>query len=72
MASIPKHIVKRYGSKRAFKSKKRQALKKLQKALKDLRTGCAFLPADGLAKVHEIQELADSIEKRISIKEWGR
>ena len=69
---IPRYVSERYflGA-RDFKSEKRQQLKVLLKALDDLRCDCASLPS-GLGDVGRIAEIAQRMQREMSIKNWGR
>jgi hypothetical protein len=69
---VPRYIAERYvGGGRAFKSERRQALRRLKAALGDLRTGCAYFPS-GSHDVEIVKAVVDRIEKDISIANWGR
>jgi hypothetical protein len=69
---IPRFVAEQYvGGGRAFKSERRQALRRLKAALGDLRTGCAYFPS-GSHDVETVKAIVDRIEKDISIANWGR
>lgn len=68
---LPDHVVKQYGSTRAFKARKRQLVKEARKLVDEIRLGCAYFPegSRGIeAADYELKVLARSL----SVKSWGR
>lgn len=64
----PKHA---YASPSEFRKTKRQEIKRVIKALEELRMGCAYLPRAGMPVsrlLNELEELRDAC----SVKKWGR
>lgn len=72
MSKIPKDVAKQYANgARGFKSERRQALRRLETALSDLRFGCAFFPC-GTSPVAAIDAQVKLLKRELSIKNWGR
>lgn len=69
---VPKHLRERFGSSHAFRSAKREQIRRLDHELKHLRDGCAFLPADGYRRVQKISDHLDDLRQMCSVKEWGK
>lgn len=68
---LPKHVVEKYGSTRAFREDKRRRVREMTKILDQLSVGCAYLPSGsrGIKNVgYELQILAHEL----SVKNWGR
>lgn len=58
-----------YPSRRAFRVQKRAAVRRVLKALDELRLGCAYTPAKDIGVVTEqVREW----QRLMSVKEWGR
>jgi hypothetical protein len=60
-----------FPSARAFKAEKRAHLRALRKAYEALRMGCAYFP-DGDGEMGRIESAIESLERKLSAKEWGR
>lgn len=71
MNEIPEHVIKQYGSARAFRSRKRKALREIERALSELRLGSAYFP-HGSRGVSNIEYELKILAKELSIKNWGR
>ena len=71
MTEIAKHIVKQWGSSRAFRIAKRAELQELLDALDRLRVGCAYFPG-GSRRVEQIANEVKALRQELSVKEWGR
>lgn len=69
--TIPEHVIKQYGSARAFRARKRKALRELQRALNDLRLGCGYFP-NGSRGVDNIDYEIQILTRELSVKNWGR
>ena len=55
---------------RQFKSKKRQQLKEVERALDEYRLGCAGSPA--YPYIHELENALHAMIDAQSVKNWGR
>ena len=71
MISIPKSIIREYDGIRGFKSKKRQQLKNLRRALDEFRSGCYWIPT-GPYNVDIIYSCVNKLRQEMSTKNWGR
>jgi len=69
---VPSHISRKYKQgAHGFRAEKRRQGMALDKALDDLRFGCAFFPC-GSEPIEKIDELIAVIRQSISVKNWGR
>lgn len=68
---LPEHVVKQYGSSRAFRAKKRRLVKDMRRLLSDLRLGCAYFPS-GARGVENIDYELKILARELSAKSWGR
>lgn len=70
--ALPQYIVDQYGSTREYKQTKRRQIRALEKALKDLRGGCAYLPNEGYRLFDQISFNVKDLRDITSLKNWGR
>lgn len=68
---IPEHVIKQCGSARAFRSRKRKALRDMERALSELRLGSAYFP-NGSRGVSNIEYELKILKGELSVKNWGR
>lgn len=68
---LPDHVIEQYGSARAFRTRKRKALRDLERALGELRLGSAYFP-NGSRGVSNIEYEARILAQELSVKNWGR
>lgn len=71
-STFPQHIIDRYGNQRLFKGSKRFQIKRVQKALASLRTGCAYMPRGVMRKLQAVDLLMAEVQELSSAKAWGR
>jgi hypothetical protein len=68
---VPKHIRRIYGSRRAFKAQKRRERRAVEKALSELRCGCAFIP-ESVSHLNAIAYHLDALYNNMRVSNWGR
>lgn len=71
MMKISDFIADLYGSRRAFRAEKRRQVREVERALGNLRNGCAYLP-NGTVEVDQITAAVKVLRQITSVKEWGR
>lgn len=69
--TMPRHILRMYGTSRAFKAQKRRDLRALFKAFGDFRRGCAFVPGSH-EPVREIEKALVRLYNGARVANWGR
>lgn len=70
-SKLPNHIVKQYGSSRAFRAHKRKLVKHMHGLLSVLRLGAAYFP-DGGNSVDRIDYELKALANQLSVKNWGQ
>lgn len=69
---IPDWLAARHGGRRAFKAKKRRALRSILAAFDDAVNGCAFMPGNSQRSLREAERLVESALEDCAVKKWGR
>jgi len=59
-----------YGTKHEFRKIKRKQVRAAEKALRELRLGCAYCPA--MNTIVSASKLIRVAMKQLSVKEWGK
>ncbi len=65
-------LKQRWGTLRGFRQGKRRELRAVNKALHELRMGCAFLPRPAYRRLCNMLEDGERLKQELSCKEWGR
>jgi hypothetical protein len=73
MSTIPDYVLRnaKVATRRLWKALKRRQLRALDKAVDDLRMGCAYFP-DGAQRVETISKEVAALRRELSAMEWGR
>lgn len=73
MSTIPEWVPRnaKVATRRLWKALKRRQLRTLDRALDDLRMGCAYFPG-GAQRVEAISDQVKALRAELSAKEWGR
>jgi len=70
MNRLPPHIVKQYGSSRAFKARKRALIRNLEAVFNELNRGSAWMPCAPTCT--GVGGAIIQMKALCSVKNWGR